>query len=315
MSKKFVRGAVLAAVLGSVASLAVAPLVATAQDAKPAQAPAPSAVGDDPVVARVNGAEVKRSEVLTALQQLGPQVQQIPLQAIYPSVLEQVVNAKLVTQAGYKQKLEQSDEVKQRLQAAEQRFVQEAYLRKSIDAKLTDAMVKKQYEDWLKANPPQDEVRARHILVETKEEAQEIIKKLNGGAKFEELAAQQKIDQASAQSQGDLGYFTADMMVEPFAKAAFAMKPGEITKEPVQTDFGWHVIKVEDKRKQTPPTFEEAEPQLRAMVAQDIAGEIVDGLRKDAKIETFNIDGGPMPAPAAPAADAPVGGQTGEKKK
>ncbi len=307
MFVKTLRAAGLAALLASASAL---PALAQAPAQPSAGAPAaqaPAAQADaNPVVARVNGEEIRREEVLAAMQALDPRIQQLPMQVVYPALLEQVVNARLVTAAGYKDKLEATPEVKARLKAAEERFVQEAWLKKSIDAKMTDALVKKKYEEWLKENPPQDEVRARHILVATKEEAQELLKKLQGGAKFEELAAAQTIDTVAAQSQGDLGYFTADQMVEPFAKAAFAMKPGEVSKQPVETQFGWHIIKVEDKRKQTPPTFEQAAPELRGMVAQDIAGEAVDALRKTAKIETFNIDGTPMPAeaPAAPGAGA-----------
>ncbi|ACJ00041.1 peptidylprolyl isomerase [Rhodospirillum centenum] len=302
MISKKVRAAIAAAALGTVATVAMGQSPLLAQEAKPAaQAPAGQA-DDNPVVARVNGKEIRRTEVLAALQQLPPQVQQLPLPMVYPAVLEQVVNAHLVTQAGFKDKLQDTTEVKQRLKAAEERFVQEAFLKKAIDAKMSDALVKKKFDEWLKENPPQDEVRARHILVQTKEEAEALIKQIKGGADFNKLAADQKIDTAAAQQQGDLGYFTKDQMVEPFAKAAFAMKPGDVSQTPVETQFGWHVIKVEDKRKQTPPTYEEAAPELRQVVAQDIAGDVVEGLRKQAKVEMFGIDGGPMPPPPAPPA-------------
>lgn len=309
MFVKSMRAAMLAATLGSasVLALTIAP-VAQAQD-KPA-APAAQKEGEDPVVARVNGKEITRSQVLEALQALGPQVQQVPLSAIYPQLLDNMVASSLLAEQGYKQKLQDTAEVKEAVKEAERNFVEQAYLRKAIDAKLTDERVRQRYDKFVKETTPQDEVRARHILVETKEEAQEVIKKLNGGAKFEELAAAQKIDQASAQNQGDLGYFTKDMMVEPFANAAFAMKPGEVTKEPVETQFGWHVIKVEDKRKQELPTFEQVQPQIRQAVAQEIAQEVVAELRKGAKVETFNIDGSAMaPAPAA----GTVGGQAQPK--
>ncbi|WP_114392280.1 peptidylprolyl isomerase [Oleisolibacter albus] len=298
------RAAIVAAALGSVAAAALLP--ANAQNAQGQSAPAqkPAAAADDPVVARINGKEVKRSEVLAYMQQLGPQVQQIPLAQVYPLVLDQMVNAKLVTDAGYKAKLQDSAEVKQNLKDAEEQFVQQAWLKKQIDAKLTDAAVKKKYDEWIKANPPQDEVRARHILVKDKAEAEAIIKQLKGGADFAKLASEKGTDGTKDQG-GDLGYFTKDQMVAPFAEAAFAMKAGEVSQTPVQTDFGFHVIKVEDKRKQTPPTFEQAAPQLRQAAAQEIAGEVVENLRKSAKVEMFNLDGSAMPA----AADAPAGGQ------
>lgn len=305
MPFRFPRALLLA---GAVASLALPP--ALAQDkkpdaAKPAEKGAATPAPEDPVVARVNGQEVRRSEVVAAMQALGPQIQQMPMEVIYPALLDQVVNARIVTAEGYKLKLQDGAEVKARLKSAEERFVQEAWLRRQIDAKLTDAKLKAEYDKYIKENPPEDEVRARHILVKTKEEAEALIKQIKGGADFAKLAGEQKIDTAAAGQQGDLGYFTKGQMVAPFAEAAFKMKPGEVSQAPVETQFGWHVIKLEEKRKSTPPTFEQAAPELRQKLAQDIAGEAVDALRKTAKVETFNIDGSPMAKePAAPAAAA-----------
>ncbi|MFY8093292.1 MAG: peptidylprolyl isomerase [Niveispirillum sp.] len=307
MSFKTMRAALVVAALGSVAAVALSP--AMAQDAaKPAAAPAAkpaaggSALADDPVVARANGKEFKRSDVIALLQQLDPQVQQMPLQMIYPQLLDQLIQAQLVTEAGYKAKLQDSAEVKKRLKLAEEQFVQQIWLKGEIDKKLTQDKLKAAYDKWIKENPPQDEVRASHILVKTKEEADTIIKQLKGGADFAKLAAEKGTDGTKDQG-GDLGYFVKDQMVKPFSDAAFAMKVGDISQTPVQTDFGFHVIKLADKRKQTPPTFDQATPQLRQMVAQEIAEELVKGLEKTAKVEKFNIDGSPManaPAPVKP---------------
>lgn len=295
MSFKTLRAALVVAALGSVAAAALAP--AMAQDAaKPA---AGANLGDDPVVARVNAKEFKRSDVLALLQQLDPQVQQMPLQLIYPQLVEQLVQGQLLTEAGYKAKLQDSADVKRRMKMAEEQFVQQAWLKAEIDKKLTPERLRAAFDKWTKENPPQDEVRARHILVKTKAEADALIKQLRGGADFAKLAAEKGTD-GTKDSGGDLGYFVHDRMVKAFADAAFAMKPGDISQTPVQTDFGFHVIKVEDKRKQTPPTYEQAAPQLRGMVAQEIAEELVEALQKTAKVQTFNIDGSPMPA-AAPA--------------
>ncbi|MFV3073916.1 peptidylprolyl isomerase [Niveispirillum fermenti] len=295
MSFKTMRAALVVAALGSVATAALAP--AMAQDA--ARPAAGANLGDDPVVARVNAKEFKRSDVLALLQQLDPQVQQMPLQLIYPQLVEQLVQGQLLTEAGYKAKLQDSADVKRRMKMAEEQFVQQAWLKAEIDKKLTPERLRAAFDKWTKENPPQDEVRARHILVKTKAEAEALIKQLRGGADFAKLAAEKGTD-GTKDSGGDLGYFVHDRMVKPFADAAFAMKAGDISQTPVQTDFGFHVIKVEDKRKQTPPTYEQAAPQLRGMVAQEIAEELVEGLQKTAKVQTFNIDGSPMPA-AAPA--------------
>jgi len=301
------RLAALTALLAASAATVALAQTAPAQTAQNAQtAPAAAKPAEDPVVARVNGKEIRRSEFIGALEQLPPQVQQMPLQQVYMPILDQLVSGKLVSEAGYKAKLQDSKEVKAKLRQAEDRFVQEAYLVQQVNAKITDAAVKKKYDEWLKANPPQDEVRARHILTKTKEEAEAIIKKVNGGEDFAKLAGEQTIDTAAAAQGGDLGYFVPDEMVEEFSKAAFAMKNGEVSKTPVQTQFGFHVIKVEDKRKRQPPTYEQAAPQLRQALQQEIAGDIVDGLRKNAKVEMFNLDGSALPVQAAAPAQAPA---------
>jgi peptidyl-prolyl cis-trans isomerase C len=293
--------------LASVAALGLGTfaLSATAQEAKPA-APAAAAakpgasLGDDPIVAKANGKEFKRSDLLALVQQLGPEVQQIPMASIYPQLLDRLIQAHLVTEAGYKAKLQDSGDVKKQMKLAEEQIVQQAWLRGEIDKRLTSDKLKVAYDKWMKENPPQEEVRARHILVAKKEDADAIIKQIKGGADFAKLAAEKGTD-GTKDSGGDLGYFVKDQMVKPFADAAFAMKPGEVSQAPVKTDFGYHVIKLEDKRKQTPPTLEQATPQLRPAVAQQIAGELLDGLQKAAKIERFNMDGSPFTAAPAPA--------------
>lgn len=305
MSFKTMRAALVAATLGSVAAVALSPAMAqdAAKPAAPAAKPAAGTLADDPVVARANGKEFKRSDVLALLQQLDPQVQQMPLQMIYPQLVEQLVQAHLVSEAGYKAKLQDGAEVKKRMKLAEEQFVQQVWLKTEIDKKMSQEKLRAAYDKWIKENPPQDEVRASHILVKTKEEADAVIKQLKGGADFAKLAAEKSTDPGSKEAGGDLSYFTKDRMVKPFADAAFALKVGEVSQTPVQTDFGFHVIKVADKRKQTPPTFEQAAPELRPVVAQEIAEELVKGLEKTAKVEKFNIDGSPMAA--APAAPAP----------
>ncbi|MDG3440076.1 peptidylprolyl isomerase [Nitrospirillum amazonense] len=313
MYVKMLRAALLTAAFGSLAGTALA-ADTPAKAAAPAAAPAagsPAQAADDPVVARVNGKEIHRSEVLAEYSQLPAQTQQqIHLNEAYPRVLENLVTARLLADAGYKDKLQDSKEVKTELKHAEERFVQQAYIRKQVDARMNEALLKKKYDEMVKAMPAEDEVRARHILVKTKEEADALIKQIQGGADFAKLASEQQIDKNSAASAGDLGYFTKGDMVAPFADAAFAMKPGEVSKTPVKTDFGWHVIKVEDRRKRQAPPFEQVKGQVAQAEAQDLAAQVVDELRKGAKVEAFDITGKqaisltPPPAAAKPAAPA-----------
>ena len=297
----------------ALAANAQTPAPATPAPAAPAaSAPATPAAPADPVVARVNGEELHKSDVSRMVSQLPPQVQQMPIEMIYPAVIDQLISGKLVSSAGYKAGLADSAEVKDEIKRAEERAVQRAYIQKEVKARITPDELQKAYQEFLKENPAQEEVRAAHILVEKEDEAKSIIAQLNKGADFAKLAKEKSKDAAAAAQGGDLGYFTKDTMVEPFANAAFAMKPGEISKEPVKTQFGYHVIKVEDKRTQPQPTLDEVKPQLEQELSKNIVTALVDELRGKAKIETFQLDGSPMPkeepaaAPATPAPAAPA---------
>lgn len=262
----------------------------------------PAAAADspagDPVVARVNGQELHRSDVDAAVKTLPAQARAVPMERLYPILIEHMVDAALVTDAGRKQHLDQDPDVKRQLKRDEDRLIDEAFLKRAIDKAASDSALKARYQVFLKEKGPQEEVHARHILVKTEAEAKSIIEQLQKGADFAALAKKYSTDPEAA-SGGDLGYFGRDQMVPEFSKAAFATPPGQFTKEPVKTQFGWHVIKVEDHRTKPPPSFEEAKPELRSMIAREVVTQQLADLRKGAKIETFGLDGKPMPAPAS----------------
>jgi peptidyl-prolyl cis-trans isomerase C len=291
MFKRALRVAAVSLVAGGIGFAAMAQT----------NAPKPAAGADDPVVARVNGSEIRRSDVMRTIANLPPQVQQMPVQMIYPAIIDQIVNGKLVAQAGYAQNLQNDPTAAERLKRAEERIVQELYLSRAVEQRITDDKLQEAYKRYKDENPPQDEVKASHILVESEDQAKQIIDQIKKGGKFADLAKEKSTDKGSGQQGGDLGYFTKDQMVEPFAEAAFAMKPGDVSQTPVQSQFGWHVIKVEDKRKTAPPSFDEVKDQLRSQISDDIIGNVVDDLRKDAKVERFQLDGSPMPEKPAEA--------------
>jgi peptidyl-prolyl cis-trans isomerase C len=249
----------------------------------------------NPVVARVDGVELHLSDVQAAQQTLPPQAQKLPLEQIYPMLLDRLVDGALITEAGRKEHLEQDPDVQSRLKRYEDRLIQEAYLNRAIKQAETDDSLKTRYQKLLKEKPAQEEVHARHILVGSEEEAKSIIAQLDKGADFTALAKKHSTD-PSAQDGGDLGYFGHDDMVKEFADAAFALPVGQYTKTPVKTEFGWHVIKVEDRRTGKPPSFEEAQDQLRQDLARDIIEAKLQELRGAAKIEEFGLDGKPLPA-------------------
>ena len=283
---------------GLITASASGTLMAADQPPAPptASAPAPSPLPPpNTVVARVDGIELHLSDVEAAQQSLPPQAQKLPLEQIYPMLLDRLVDGALITEAGRKERLEQDPELQVRLKRYEDRLIQEAYLNQAIKAAETEGQLKARYQSFAKDKAGQEEVHAQHILVKTEDEAKSVIAELDKGTDFGELAKKYSTD-PSASSGGDLGYFGHDDMVAAFADAAFALPKGQYSKTPVKTEFGWHVIKVEDRRDGKPPSFEEAREQL----SRDLAHEIIDAklqdLRGAAKIETFGLDGKPLPA-------------------
>jgi peptidyl-prolyl cis-trans isomerase C len=194
--------------------------------------------------------------------------------------------------------MEKDPEVKKQLALIQDELIKRAFLSREVEKQVTDEDVRKVYDEQVASFVPEDEIHARHILLKTEDEAKAVISKLEGGADFAELAKSESTG-PSGVSGGDLGFFTKDAMVPEFAEAAFAMKPGEISKTPVQTQFGWHVIKVEETRKTEAPSFEDSKEQLRQQMAQAAMVNVMDGLRKKAKIEILVKEPEEAPAGAA----------------
>lgn len=308
---RFLRIVVLcgAAVIGSGAAWAQQPAQPPATP-KPAQA-APKAQQQqkpqaqplkDPVVAKVNGLTVRLSELEVAQQALPPQYRNMPLEAVFPALLDRIIDSKLVVADGRKNKVTEDAAFKKRMSFVEEQVIQDFWLQREIARKVTQEMLQKRYEERLKSMPPEEEVHARHILVSTEDEAKALIEELKKGGSFEKLAKEKSTDKASGAEGGDLGWFKKTDMVKEFADAAFALKKGELTQAPVKSQFGYHVILVEDRRQAPPPAFEELANQLREELARETVTTMLDQLRANAKIEKFNIDGSKPDAPAKPPA-------------
>ncbi|HYZ41895.1 MAG TPA: peptidylprolyl isomerase, partial [Stellaceae bacterium] len=273
-------------------------VLAAERPATPAPADAPAASALPPgsaVVARVDGTELLFSDVEAAKQSLPPQAQKMRLEQIYPVLLDRLVDGMLITEAGRKEHLDQDPELQRRLKRLEDRLIQEAYLNRAIKTAETEEALKTAYQSFVKDKAGREEVHARHILVKSEDQAKSVIGELDKGADFAELAKKYSTDPGAA-SGGDLGYFGHDDMVKEFADAAFALPAGQYTKTPVKTQFGWHVIKVEDHRVGAPPSFEEARPQITQIVAHNAVEATLKQLRSAANIETFGLDGKPLPA-------------------
>ncbi|MBT3915509.1 MAG: peptidylprolyl isomerase [Rhodospirillaceae bacterium] len=244
----------------------------------------------DPVVAIVNGFEFHMSDISRARRQLPPQAQQYPVATVYNFLLNNLVNTRLVAAAARKEGLDKEADVSKQIHRLEDQILHQEYLAKRVAGAVTEKRLKDSYQTYVKNNPVGEEVRARHILVQTREQAMEVIGRLNKGEDFAALARTVSTGPSGKQG-GDLGYFTAGRMVPAFSAAAFSIRPGTFTAKPVKTQFGWHIIKVEDKRSQKPKSFEEVQAQLRDRIAKELSDAVVAELRKAADVKTFGMDG------------------------
>jgi peptidyl-prolyl cis-trans isomerase C len=241
-------------------------------------AAAPKAPADPKeVVATINGKPITRGDVIASAAGLPPQYQaQIDL--IFPQLLNRLIGLQLVSEKGRAEGLANDEQVKKAVQEFENDEIGKVYFQHYIEKAVTDDAIKTVYDADLKAHPPQPEIKARHILVKTEEEAKAIIDQLKGGADFAALAKAKSIDTASGKDGGELGWFSRDTMVKEFSDAAFQMQRGDISKTPVKTQFGYHVIQIEDSRMQIPPTLAERKDEIRQVLGQEAAHKLVQDL-------------------------------------
>ncbi|MFC3207354.1 peptidylprolyl isomerase [Aquamicrobium soli] len=270
-------------VLG-LATLSLSP--AFAQEAAPS-APAQAAAPADPaaVVATVNGKNITEADLSLAEGELSQQFAQLPPEQRRAAALSAAIEIKVLADKAVADGLDKDAEFQRRVAFLQQRALHGEMVEKEVVGKITDDELRARYDKEIAAQPPVNEVHARHILVKTKEEAEKIIKELDGGADFQKLANEHTNDPSGKTNGGDLGYFGPGQMVPEFDKAAQALAIGAYTKEPVQTQFGWHVIKVEDKRAKQPPAFDAVKENVRSMVIRDKYFALVKQARADAKVE------------------------------
>lgn len=243
------------------------------------------AAQEDKVIATVNGLNITEQDLAMAVSDLDQQFAKLPEDQRRGAALSALIEIRLVASEAVAKGLDKDPVFKRRVEFLQQRALHSEVVDKEIAAKITDEDVRKRYDTEIAAAPPVNEVHARHILVKTKEEADAIIKELDGGADFEKLANEKTNDPSGKTSGGDLGYFGPGQMVPEFEKVAMALDVGAFTKEPVQTQFGWHVIKVEDKRAKQPPAFDTVKDQIKSVLLRDRYFELVKTLRASAKVE------------------------------
>jgi len=283
------------AAAGACAAVLVAALAITLVPLARAQA-------DDPVVARVDGTDIRQSDLALAEEDLGNSVPQMTPEAKRDYLVTFVADMMLVAKAAEARKMGDSDDFKRKVAYARTKLLMEQLLQTEAKAAVNEAAMRKVYDDAIGQMKKEPEVRARHILVETEDEAKAVVAELKKGTDFAELAKTKSKDPGS-QDGGDLGYFTKDQMVPEFSEVAFKLEKGALS-DPVKSQFGWHVIKVEDKRERQPPEFDKVKDQLESFLVRKSQSELITKLRADGKVERIGAPAAPAPA-APPATPAP----------
>ena len=285
---------------GALAALLVTAALSIAQ----AQTPA----GPDPVLAKVNGVDIRQSD-LNAVEEEAGQIPPMAEAQKRDYLIAFLTDMILVSKAADEQKLADTEEYKQKLEFARKKLLMSALLNKVGRAAITDDAMKKVYDDAVKQVPAEEEVHARHILIRAdagdekaskaaEDKIKAVIARLQKGEDFVKVAGEVTEDPSGKANGGDLGYFGKEQMVPEFADAAFTLDKGKIS-EPVKTQFGWHVLKVEDKRTKPAPTYDEVKPQVEVYVTRKAQADLVAKLRESAKIEKLYKSDEPA-APGAP---------------
>jgi peptidyl-prolyl cis-trans isomerase C len=265
-----------------------------------------SAQDKDPVVATVNGTAIHQSDLTVAEEEAG-QIPPMSPEAKQDYLVQISADLILVSKAAEAKKFGDDADFKRKLEFIRKKLLMEGLMQSVGKEALTDAALHKVYDDAVKQMGDEKEVHARHILFraapgdekaakEAEDKAKAVIARLNKGEDFAKIASELTEDPSGKANGGDLGYFSKEQMVPEFSDTAFGLENGKISG-PVKTQFGWHVIKVEDKRTKPTPKFEEVKPQLERYVVGKAQADLVTKLRADAKIERLD-------KPAAPAAPA-----------
>lgn len=247
--------------------------------------PAPvSAQDGDPVAARVNGLEIRQSDLAIAEEEFGDQLPGNSNAEKREALINYYADMILMARAAESKGMGSTVEFARKLGFAKTKLLMDALLREEAKSAVTEAELRKVYDQAVKQMGNEEEVHARHILVQTEDEAKAVVAELKKGGDFEKLAKEKSKDPSAAQNGGDLGYFTKEQMVPEFAETAFKLDKGQLS-DPIKTQFGWHVIRTEDKRSKPVPAFDQVRPQLVQFVVRNAQAAMVAKLREGAKIE------------------------------
>lgn len=241
---------------------------------------------DDKVIMTIDAIDIRQSDFVL-FEQLDPSFQNLQGAQKQLAILSAIIDVKSLAKQAASESFDQTEAFKQRMALLQERSLHNSYFQEKIVKIITEDDIKERYIKEVAATEPELEVRARHILVETEAEAKAIIAELQGGSDFEALAKEKSTGPSGPQG-GDLGYFGKGQMVPSFEAAAFELEAGAITDQPVQTQFGFHIIKVEDKRERPFPPFEQVEAQIRQVLFREKYVELVEGARQKVDIQILD---------------------------
>ncbi len=269
--------------------------ITAAQSAPEVSVPSVPVSAENPVLAKVNGQDITKADVQDTLKNMPENFKQFPDDVLQQIAVDQMIGERVIDAKLSGAGLESDAEVQKELANAQKQIVRSIFIEREVKKAMTEDRLKTAYDDYIKSFPKVEEVKAAHILLSKDDEkkAQALVKELDGGADFAKLAKENSLD-GSAENGGDLGYFTNTEVVPEFAKAAFETKPGSYTKKPVKTDFGFHIIKVEDKRVRPAADFETAKPYLEQEISRQLYNEVIAKWREEANIEQFDANGKPI---------------------
>jgi len=269
--------------------LAAIAVVAFTFLAGPLQAVSAEEKADDKIVAKVNGKPITEAEMKLAEGELGNELANLPPEVKRRALAEYLIDNALFAEAAEAEKLGSTPEFEEQMRYLRQRMLREQYFEKTLKGMVSEEEAKKIYKDRVATLKTEDEVAARHILVDSEEKAKELRAKIVAGADFAEVAKENSTDPGSKDQGGLLGYFTKGQMVPEFDAAVFKLHEGEVS-EPVKTNFGWHIIKLEDRRRKEPPSFESVKDTIMNSLAVRKAQEKAVELRKTATLDYVDPD-------------------------
>jgi peptidyl-prolyl cis-trans isomerase C len=254
---------------------------------------APATGAEDPVIAEVEGLKIFRSDFVRAFRRLPPEVRERGPEAVYASVLDRLIEQRLATHLGKEAGLAGDPEVQARLKLLESQVIYEVYVERLVRSQTSDAALREVYQEFLAMNPPVELVKARHLVVGTAEEARALGQRVAQGEPFADLARQFSTA-PSASDGGNLGWFRSEEMLPEIAQAAFALQPNQFTADPVRTQYGWHIILVEDRRVMNPPDFDTIRPAFMDLLVEREVAHALSGLVQKANVKRFDLEGRPL---------------------